>query len=473
MLDFSDFPSSEKALRFFEEFSRIPRGSGNTKAIADYLVKFAKDRELDYFRDSADNVIIKKPATKGYEGHPGVIIQGHTDIVALKEPGCGINMDKEGLDLYRDGDYLRARGTTLGADDGVAMAYAMAILDSDDIAHPDFEAVFTSDEEVGLLGATALDGNLISGKMLINVDSDEEGIFTVGCAGGGRLDLTMPVKAKTHFGQIYTLRIGCLKGGHSGVEIHKNRVNAIKCAAEILSSLKDVRLGRIEGGSADNAIPSDIIVIFTTKSSIMEISESFNSVKERLPEEENEARFKVDMSLLSAKLLSVEASQNILALINELPNGVTRMSEDIEGLVETSLNMGILKLNDKAMNLTISVRSAKGEEKRKLIDKVTEIAASHGADVSVRGEYPAWEYRKDSRLRDVMCEVYKGMYGKDATVVTIHAGLECGIFSDKIEGLDCVSIGPDNHDIHTPEERLNLPSFNRVYEYLINVLKNL
>ena len=473
MLDFSDFPSSEKALRFFEEFSRIPRGSGNTKAIADYLVKFAKDRELDYFRDSADNVIIKKPATKGYEGHPGVIIQGHTDIVALKEPGCGINMDKEGLDLYRDGDYLRARGTTLGADDGVAMAYAMAILDSDDIAHPDFEAVFTSDEEVGLLGATALDGNLISGKMLINVDSDEEGIFTVGCAGGGRLDLTMPVKAKTHFGQIYTLRIGCLKGGHSGVEIHKNRVNAIKCAAEILSSLKDVRLGRIEGGSADNAIPSDIIVIFTTKSSIMEISEAFNSVKERLPEEENEARFKVDMSLLSAKLLSVEASQNILALINELPNGVTRMSEDIEGLVETSLNMGILKLNDKAMNLTISVRSAKGEEKRKLIDKVTEIAASHGADVSVRGEYPAWEYRKDSRLRDVMCEVYKGMYGKDATVVTIHAGLECGIFSDKIEGLDCVSIGPDNHDIHTPEERLNLPSFNRVYEYLINVLKNL
>ncbi len=473
MLDFSDFPSSEKALRFFEEFSKIPRGSGNTKAIADYLVKFAKDRELDYFRDSADNVIIKKPATKGYEGHPGVIIQGHTDIVALKEPGCGINMDKEGLDLYRDGDYLRARGTTLGADDGVAMAYAMAILDSDDIAHPDFEAVFTSDEEVGLLGATALDGNLISGKMLINVDSDEEGIFTVGCAGGGRLDLTMPVKAKTHFGQIYTLRIGCLKGGHSGVEIHKNRANAIKCAAEILSSLKDVRLGRIEGGSADNAIPSDIIVIFTTKSSIMEISEAFNSVKERLPEEENEARFKVDMSLLSAKLLSVEASQNILALINELPNGVTRMSEDIEGLVETSLNMGILKLNDKAMNLTISVRSAKGEEKRKLIDKVTEIAASHGADVSVRGEYPAWEYRKDSRLRDVMCEVYKGMYGKDATIVTIHAGLECGIFSDKIEGLDCVSIGPDNHDIHTPEERLNLPSFNRVYEYLINVLKNL
>lgn len=473
MLDFSDFPSSEKALIFFEEFSKIPRGSGNTKAIADYLVKFAENRGLEFYRDSSDNVIIKKPATAGYEDHPGVIIQGHTDIVALKEPGCSINMDKEGLALYRDGEYLRAQGTTLGADDGVAIAYAMAILDSSDIAHPDFEAVFTSDEEVGLLGATALDASHISGKMLINVDSDEEGIFTVGCAGGGRLDLTMPLKAKTHFGQIYTLSVGGFKGGHSGVEIHKNRTNAIKCVAEILSSLEDVKIGRFEAGSADNAIPSDAIVIFTTKTSIYDISNTINEIKERLPEDESEARFKIDMSLLSAKLLDTEASKNILSLINELPNGVTRMSEDIEGLVETSLNMGIIKINDKSMDLTISVRSAKGEEKRKLINRVTEIAGGHGASVSVRGEYPAWEYRKDSRLRDVMCEVYKEMYGKDAVVVTIHAGLECGIFSDKIEGLDCVSIGPDNHDIHTPDERLNLPSFNRVYEYLINVLKNL
>lgn len=473
MLNFSDFPSSEKALRFFEEFSKIPRGSGNTKAIADYLVKFANERGLEVYRDGSDNVIIKKPATAGYEGHPGVIIQGHTDIVALKDPDCVINMDKEGLDLYRDGDYLRARGTTLGADDGVALAYAMAILDSSDIAHPDFEAVFTSDEEVGLLGATALDASRISGKMLINIDSDEEGIFTVGCAGGGRLDITMPVKAKTQIGHIYTLSIGGFKGGHSGVEIHKKRTNAIKCMAEILSALKDVKIGRVEAGSADNAIPSDAIVIFSTKSSIYDISNIINDVKERLPEDESEARFKVDMSLISAYLLDVKTSSNILSLINDLPNGVTRMSEDIDGLVETSLNMGIIKITDKTMNLTISVRSAKGEEKRKLINQVTDIAKNHGADISVRGEYPAWEYRKDSHLRDVMCEVYKNMYGKDATVVTIHAGLECGIFSDKIEGLDCVSIGPDNHDIHTPEERLNLPSFNRVYEYVINVLKNL
>ena len=236
MLNFSDYPTSEKALRFFEEFSKIPRGSGNTRAIADYLVSFAKARGLEVVRDASDNVVIRKPATVGYEDRPGIILQGHTDIVALKNPDCHIDMDKEGLDLYRDGDYLRARGTTLGADDGVAMAYAMAILDSDDISHPELEAVFTSDEEVGLLGATALDTSVLRGKMLINIDSDEEGIFTAGCAGGGRIDISISVKAKTYIGQIYTLSISGFKGGHSGVEIRKNRVNAIKIAAEILSN---------------------------------------------------------------------------------------------------------------------------------------------------------------------------------------------------------------------------------------------
>ena len=473
MLNFSDYPSSEKALRFFEEFSKIPRGSGNTKAIADYLVSFAKARGLEVIRDGADNVIIRKPASAGYEDHPGVILQGHTDIVALKEPGCPIDMDKEGLDIYRDGDSLRARGTTLGADDGVAMAYAMAVLDSDDLLHPELEAVFTSDEEVGLLGATALDAGSLHGKMLINIDSDEEGIFTAGCAGGGRIDIGLPVKAKTHIGQIYTLSIRGLKGGHSGVEIHKNRANAIKLAAELLSKLDDVRIGKAKGGSADNAIPSDVMLFFTTKSSIFEISQAADDIKEALPEEESDAKFNIEMNISSAKLLSVEDSANIISLITDMPNGVTRMSEDIEGLVETSLNMGILDLTDKALALTISVRSAVGAEKAKLIAKIREIASSHGAEIGVRGEYPAWEYRKESRLREVMCEVYKEMYGKDAVVVTIHAGLECGIFSDKIDGLDCISLGPDNKDIHTPDECLSLSSFNRVYEYLINVLKKL
>lgn len=473
MLDFCDFPSSEKALRFFEEFSEIPRGSGNTAAIADYLVSFANARGLEVIRDESDNVIIRKPATAGYENRPGVIFQGHTDIVALKTPDCPINMEKEGLKLYRDGDFLRAKGTTLGADDGVAMAYALAVLDSSDIEHPEFEAVFTSDEEIGLLGATALDTSALRGRMLINIDSDEEGIFTAGCAGGARVDISLPVKTKTHIGQIYALTISGLLGGHSGIEIDKNRANAIKVAAEILSKLEGVKLGRVTAGSADNAIPSDAIVKFTSKSSIFEISAAINEVKEALPEGEADAKFNIDMQISSAKLMDAEQSANIISLIKEMPNGVTRMSEDIEGLVETSLNMGIIKLDDRSAEITISVRSAKGEEKAKLLAKINEVSCSHGASVSVRGEYPAWEYRKESHLRDVMCRVYRDMYGKDASVVTIHAGLECGIFSDKMEGLDCVSIGPDNRDIHTPDERLSLASFDRVYGYLINVLKNL
>ena len=473
MLDFSDFPSSEKALKFFEEFSKIPRGSGNTKAIADYLVDFAKTRGLEVFRDGSDNVIIKKPATAGYENKPGVIFQGHTDIVAVKTPDCPIDMEKEGLQLYRDGDLLRARGTSLGGDDGVAMAYAMAILDSNDIEHPEFEAVFTSDEETGLIGASALDTSVLKGRLLINIDSDEEGIFTVGCAGGARLDVSLPTKTKTHIGQIYTLTVSGFKGGHSGVEIQKNRANAIKTVAEILSRLDQPRIGNTSGGSADNAIPSDASVTFITKSSIFEISDIINEVAEARPESETGAKFNIEMRLSSAKLLSVEDSANVISLIKEMPNGVIKMSEDIEGLVETSLNMGIIKLDKKGLELTISVRSGVGEEKVKLIEKIKSVANSHGATVGVRGEYPAWEYRKESHLRDVMCKVYRDMYGKDATVVTIHAGLECGIFSDKVEGLECVSIGPDNKYIHTPKERLSLSSFNRVYEYLIEVLKNI
>ena len=473
MLDFSEFSSSKKALEFFEEFSKIPRGSGNTSAIADYLVNFANERNLEVIRDSADNVIIRKGATAGYEGKPGIIFQGHTDIVALKNPDCQIDMDKEGLRLYRDGDFLRAEGTTLGADDGVAMAYALAILDSSEIEHPDFEAVFTSDEEVGLLGATALDASNIKGKMLINIDSDEEGIFTVGCAGGARVDITLPVDTKTFIGKIYTLTIKGLRGGHSGVEINKNRANAIKVAFEILSKLEGVRLATATAGSADNAIPSDAIITFTAKNSVMDIADVVNDIKECLPVDESDVKFNIEMNIVSAKMLSNDASKNIIALILDMPNGVTRMSEDIEGLVETSLNMGILGLSRKGFELTISVRSAKGAEKAKLLDTIKSTAEAHGASISVRGEYPAWEYKKDSHLRDVMCRVYSEMYGKDAEVVTIHAGLECGIFSDKIEGLDCVSIGPDNHDIHTPEERLSLSSFERVYKYLLNVLKNI
>ena len=471
MLNIDGFSSIEKVVRFFEEFSAIPHGSGNTSLIADYLVDFAKKRGLEYKRDGADNVIIRKGATKGYESRPALIFQGHLDMVAEKKPGASIDMEKEGLTLYRDGDFLRAKDTTLGGDDGVALAYALALLDSDDIPHPDFEAVFTSDEEIGLLGAVAIDPEWIKGRLLINIDSDEEGVFTVGCAGGMRSDVTLPVKRTNSDTNAYKVKAYGFKGGHSGVEIDKGRVNANKALVDIIARIGDISIKDIRGGNADNAIPRECECIFTSPIDPSVLIERLgNEMKEKYKDIEPDIALKVKSSVAG---ISVEDSKNLISLLSELPSGIIAMSSDVEGLVETSLNMGILRLEGDKAEVSFSVRSAKGAEKQALGDRLERIAKAHGADYSTRGEYPAWEYKKDSHLRDVMKKVYEDMYGSSPEIVIIHAGLECGIFSEKIEGLDCVSIGPNNYDIHTTEERLSLSSLKRVWEFLLQVLREI
>ncbi len=474
MLNIDDFMSIEKVVRFFEEFSMIPHGSGNTSQIADYLVDFAKKRNLDYSRDSADNVIIRKAATKGYEQRPGVIFQGHLDMVAEKKPGAAIDMEKEGLSLYRDGDFLRAKDTTLGGDDGVALAYALAVLDSDDIPHPEFEAVFTSDEEIGLLGAVAIDPENIKGRLLINIDSDEEGVFTVGCAGGMRSDVTLPVRRTNSEFDSYRVKVSGFKGGHSGVEIDKGRVNANKALIEIISKIDDISIKDIRGGNADNAIPRECECLFSSHIDHTALIERLgNELKERYADIEPDISVSVEKAVSSVAGVCIEDSRKLISLLAALPSGIIAMSNDIPGLVETSLNMGILKLNGDNAEISFSVRSAKGSEKQALGNRLETIAMNHGADYSTRGAYPAWEYKKDSHLRDVMKNVYENMYGKSPEIVIIHAGLECGIFSEKIDGLDCVSIGPNNYDIHTTEERLSLSSLERVWEFLLNVLKEI
>ena len=474
MLNIDDHKNIEKVVRFFEEFSAIPHGSGNTSMIADYLVDFAKKRKLEYTRDTADNVVIRKPATKGLEERPAVIFQGHLDMVAEKKPESEIDMEKDGLKLYRDGDFLRAENTTLGGDDGVALAYALAVLDSDDIAHPDFEAVFTSDEEIGLLGAVAIDPDVIKGRLLINIDSDEEGVFTVGCAGGMRSDITLPVRRTNSGSNSYRVKVSGFKGGHSGVEIDKGRVNANKALVEIISKIGDISIKSLKGGNADNAIPRESECIFSSSyNHIALINKLGDELKAKY------ADIEPDIRVIAEKVDDITAgvcfddSAKLISLIDKLPSGIIAMSSDIEGLVETSLNMGILKLAGDKAEISFSVRSAKGEEKKKLGDRLLKIAKEHGADYSTRGEYPAWEYKKDSHLRDVMKKVYEDMYKKSPEIVIIHAGLECGIFSEKLEGLDCVSIGPNNYDIHTTEERLSLSSLERVWEFLLNVLREI
>lgn len=474
MIDFSDFASAERVFHFFLEISKIPRGSGNTAAIAEYLVNFANERGLSVMRDGADNVVIRKPATKGYEGRPGIILQGHTDIVAVKTPESTIDLEKDGLDVYRDGDFLRARGTSLGGDDGVAVAYALAILDADDIPHPEFEAVFTSDEEIGLLGATALEASAIRGRMMINIDSDEEGIFTVGCAGGIRVDLSLPAIRETSTGAFYKIAIQGLLGGHSGIDIDKGRANAIKILAEILAKFGDVRIASISGGVADNAIPTEAEAIIATGASVVT---AFEKARADILEKWQDTESGLDISITEAEpsptVFDKHTTESALALILDEPSGVIAMSEDIPGLVETSLNLGLLSSNDNEVALGFSIRSAKNSAKDALISLVEKTAAGFGASSEKRGAYPAWEYRKNSPLRDKMYEIYEKMYGRVPKVVTIHAGLECGIFSDKLEGLDCVSLGPDNRDIHTTGEHLSISSTARVYEYLIEILKNI
>ena len=474
MININDHKSIEKVIRFFEEFSAIPHGSGNTKLIADYLVDFAKARGLEHMRDSADNVVIRKGATAGYENKPAVIFQGHLDMVAEKKPGAAIDMEKEGLTLYRDGDFLRAKDTTLGGDDGVALAYALALLDSDDIPHPDFEAVFTSDEEIGLLGAVAIDPAEIHGRLLINIDSDEEGVFTVGCAGGMRSDVVLPLSRTLSEASAYKLKASGFKGGHSGVEIDKGRVNANKALVEILAALGKISIKDIRGGNADNAIPRECECVFTSECDPTDkVLALGKEIKARYSDIEPDITFtldKVDSDLIG---VSYEDSATLVSLLNTLPSGIIAMSTDVEGLVETSLNMGILRTEPEKAEVSFSVRSAKGAEKQKLGNRLEEIAKEHGASYSTRGEYPAWEYKKDSHLRDVMKKVYEDMYGESPEIVIIHAGLECGIFSEKVDGIDCVSIGPNNYDIHTTEERLSLTSVERVWEFLLNVLKEI
>lgn len=478
MLNINDYTGAKDFFRFFEEISRIPHGSGNTSKIADYLVDFAKERGLRFYRDPADNVIISKNATLGMENRPGIIFQGHTDMVAEKTQDCDKDMTSEGLDLFRDGDFLRARGTTLGGDDGVAVAYALAILNSEDIPHPDFDAIFTSDEEIGLIGAKALESDRLSeilrGKMLINIDSDAEGIFTVGCAGGLRSDIKLHVSSSPYKGKGLIVTLRGLKGGHSGVEIDKGRENAVKLLAKALSSISIPGLSEFSGGNADNAIPREATCKLQYREGIDdELKEALSRVADEYKSIEPDIDFTVSTCDIDGFLVSEHDSNALISLICKLPSGVIRMMEDIENLVETSLNLGILRLSASCAELSFSIRSAKASEKRALADTVTEIATEFGATVSEHGDYPAWEYRKESPLRDTMCRVYRNMYGKDAEVVTIHAGLECGILSDKIPGLDCVSIGPDNYDIHTTEERLSIPSAIRVWEFLLEVMKEI
>lgn len=462
----------QEALYCFEELCAIPHGSRDTKRISDYCVRFAQTHGLRYVQDEWNNVVIYKPASKGYEEHPTVILQGHLDMVCEKDADCDIDFSKDGLRLAHDGKYIFAEGTTLGGDDGIAVAYALAILASDTLKHPPIEAVFTVDEEIGMLGADAMDMSVLQGRVLLNCDSEDEGILTVSCAGGATSCLKRPIIREAAQGEVWRMTVRGLTGGHSGVEINKGRANANKVLAQILEKLS-VRLLSIDGGSKDNAIPRASEALVIAEQPEAAFAAAAAEVKKTLPATETAVEFVCEKAESGMLPMTEESSTAVIGLLNALPNGVQAMSKDIKGLVQTSLNLGILKTAADEVQMTFSVRSSVNAEKAALIASLREIGSSFGAVYSQSGEYPAWEYQKESRLRETMVDTFRALYGKEPVVEAIHAGLECGIFSDRLKGLDAVSFGPQMHDIHTSRERLDIGSVERTWDYLVAVLERL
>ena len=464
---------------YFEKICSIPHGSRNTGLIADYLVEFAKEHEIRYIRDELNNVIFFQEGTCGLENHDPVIIQGHSDMVCEKDADCAIDMATEGLDLAHDGRYVFARGTTLGGDDGIALAYALAILADKSIPHPPLEVVITVDEEIGMEGAAGIDLSMLKGRTLLNIDSEEEGIFTVSCAGGCRATLSLNVERRAVYGPCIRLNVDGLQGGHSGVEIHKNQANANKIMGEFMSRIQKLMplcLTSLSGGSKDNAIPrschANMVAMGINLERINDIAEQLQKeVREQYDEPEATVQA-FDVDALGGNSLTTQDTAKVISLLCSCPNGVQVMSKDIPGLVQTSLNLGIAKLGDR-FNATFSLRSSVNAEKQELLEKLIKLAEMHDGTYSTMGDYPAWEYKKDSKLRDTMVKIYSEMFGKEPEVVAIHAGLECGLLSEKLPGLDCVSIGPEMHDIHTSREKLGIASTERTWNFLLEVLKNL
>lgn len=472
----------EKVFYYFEELSKIPRGSGDTTAVSNYCVDFAKEHGLEWYQDEFENVIIIKPASPGYENSDTVMIQGHLDMVNEKTPESAHDFSCDPLKLIIEGDWITADGTTLGGDDGIAVAYALAILDSDDIAHPRLECVFTTDEEVGMSGAKGLDCSGLKAKYLINLDSEDEGVFLAGCAGGLRYNINLPVDREKTEGLSVKFKLKNLSGGHSGCEIDKGRANAVLLMGRALYELdKKVkyRLISLSGGSKDNAIPrecsaglviceGDLPVFIDAVKSLMDIYKN----EYALSDPEMDYEVKADKTG-SADVFTENTKNKLLFLLNTVPNGVQEMSLDIPGLVETSLNLGIADTTESSVALRFSIRSSVPSRKQRICDKLGMITEYIGGEFSTEGDYPSWTYRRKSHLRDVMCRAYEELSGREAKVETIHAGLECGIISEKMPDIDIVSLGPDMKDIHTTEERLCISSTERVWRLVLETLKRL
>lgn len=478
----------EKVFHYFSEISKIPRASKKEKEISDWLVKFAKERKLKVIQDEHYNVIIKKKATEGYEDFSPLILQGHMDMVWEKNKDTEFDFSTQGIELVIDGDFLKANGTTLGADNGIAVAYALAILDSDDIKHPALEVVITTDEEDGMSGVVNLDFDEFDGKTLINLDTEEYGEVYVSSAGGTRTETKFIFETKK-IGNGYTsisIEVKGLSGGHSGAEIHKNLGNSIKILSEVLYHLSkryEMSLVHIDGGGKVNAIPRESVAEIAVKldgDSIDELKKlaglAFENILKDFKVSDKSPILAIEKIEEKNLGISLGDTLNIINFLHEVPNGVLEMSKHIEGLVETSINIGFISTEIVDGNVKIRIkslaRSMANDPLNKLVEEVTDLTRKHDANIKIAASNPSWEYKEDSKIRELIEKSFKEITGNKPVIKAIHAGLECGVFTQNIKDADVVSIGPNIYGAHTPEERMDIKSVGETWEWLLKILEN-
>ena len=465
---------------YFEKLCAVPHGSGNTKAISDLCAGFARELGLKYRQDDANNLVIWKEASPGYEGAAPIILQGHMDMVCTKTEDCTKDMAVEGLDLMTDGEWVWAKDTTLGGDNGIAVAMILAILADPTLAHPPIEALLTTDEETGMDGAVALDCSDLKGRKLLNLDSEEEGVFTVSCAGGVRLDCLLPGTAEGAAGLAgYEVLLDGLQGGHSGSDIDKGRGSANQLMGRVLYSsmerMPGIRLADIRGGRFDNVICSKNCARVAVPLDRSADFESFVRDFARILKNEYAASDGgISLTCRKAEVpeaMDVPTTERMLHVLLALPQGVQAMSMDFPGLVQTSLNLGVMGMEADGLRMTVSVRSCIASQKAMMVQRVRSIVEYAGGTVSERNDYPGWQYVKESAFRDMVLEAYRDVSGRDGALEATHGGLECGLFIEKIPGLDALSMGPELHDVHSVRERLSVPSTERVYRLVCEILK--
>ncbi|NLY36065.1 MAG: aminoacyl-histidine dipeptidase [Tissierellia bacterium] len=465
----------KKTLHFFEEITKIPRCSGSEKAISEYLVAFAKERKLSVHQDKSLNVIIKKPGSAGREEEAPLILQGHMDMVCVSEPGLDFDFSKEAIPMYQEGDWIKAKGTTLGADNGIAVAMIMALLDDEKLSHPPLEVLVTTNEEVGLIGAGAIDGKLFKGRTLINLDSEEEGIFLSSCAGGVRDIISLPVEFKPNVKKkAFELSIHGLKGGHSGMEIDKGRANAIKLMGRLLERLGSTRLVSFEGGEKSNAIASRARAVITTNEEIRgELENSLEIFRSEYASVDPGIMIDYREVALPEEVMSQVSTEKVISLLYIIPHGVLGMSADMPGLVETSTNLGIVRTDENRVVFESAHRSSVETQKTMVLRRFRKIALLAGGRSDSKNNYPGWKFEPESPIRELFLETYRELNAVEAKVEAIHAGLECGILQEKIGKMDMIALGPDMQGAHTPEEKVSIASVDRVYSLLTKVLEKI